>query len=184
MTVVAATRFQLGSIAALVIVVALPAAVARAQKRVHRSPHLEESANIIGFKAGPVAQFTQGESFLGGGISPFYERNVIPGWLEIEAAIAAAWVESETVIAFEVLLKKPFHVNHVVNPYAGLGPEVALLITPHGNRTRFGFVFASGSYFWFREGPWGLDVELAYVLLFDGDPVHELALEAGFAARF
>jgi SAM-dependent methyltransferase len=69
-------------------------------------------------------------------------------------------------VPIEVLLKKPFHANHVVNPYAGLGPELALLFTPHGNRARFGLKFVGGSYFWFREGPWGLDVEIAYVLLF------------------
>jgi len=82
-----------------------------------------------------AALVTEGESALGGGINPFYERNLIPGWLEIEAAVAAVWVEEETVVAFEVLLKKPFHVNEVVNPYAGLGPEVALLITPEGTRS-------------------------------------------------
>lgn len=179
-----ATRFRFGFVAALVTVVALPAAAARAQKSVHRSPHLEESANIVGFKVGPVAQFTEGGSALGGGISPFYERNLIPGWLEIEAAGAAVWVEEETVVAFEVLLKKPFHVNEVVNPYAGLGPEVALLITPEGNRTRFGFKFAGGSYFWFRDGPWGMDVEFGYVVVFDGRPIHEISLAAGIAARF
>jgi hypothetical protein len=182
--VVIPTRLRLGFVAALVTVVALPAAAARAQKSVHRSPHLEESANIVGFKVGPVAQFTEGGSALGGGISPFYERNLIPGWLEIEAAVAAVWVEEETVVAFEVLLKKPFHANEVVNPYAGLGPEVALLITPEGNRTRFGFKFVGGSYFWFREGPWGVDVEFGYVVVFDGHPIHEISLAAGIAARF
>jgi hypothetical protein len=123
-------------------------------------------ANITGFKAGPIAQFTQGKGNIGGGISVYYERNLIAGWLEIEPAIAAFWVEDETVVPIEVLLKKPFHANHVVNPYAGLGPELALLFTPHGNRARFGLKFVGGSYFWFREGPWGLDVEIAYVLLF------------------
>ena len=98
--------------------------------------------------------------------------------------MAVTWLEQETVVAFEVLLKKPFHVNEVVNPYAGLGPEVALLLTPHGNRTRFGFKFAGGSYFWFRESAWGLDVEITYVVLFDGHPIHELALGAGVAVRF
>ena len=160
------------------------AATACAQKRVHRSPHLEETGNIAGFKVGPVAQFTRGESALGVGISPFYERNIIPGWLEIEAAFVAVWLEHETGVVFEVLAKKPFHANEVINPYAGLGPEVAILITPEGNRTRFGLKFTGGSYFWFREGPWGLDVELGYVVLFDGQAIHELALEGGFAARF
>ncbi len=75
-------------------------------------------------------------------------------------------------------------MNEVINPYTGLGPEVALLFTPHGNRTRFALKFVGGSYFWFRDGPWGLDVELTYVVLFDDHLVHELALEAGFAARF
>ena len=69
-------------------------------------------------------------------------------------------------------------------PYAGFGPELALLFTPHGNRARFGLKFVGGSYFWFGEGPWGLDLEIAYVLLFDDHIVHEFALETGFAFRF
>jgi hypothetical protein len=157
---------------------------ARAQKHFHRSPHLEETANIIGFKAGPVAQFTEGEGFIGGGISVYYERNLIAGWLEIEPAIAAFWVEDETVVPIEVLLKKPFHANPMINPYVGLGPELALIFAPHGNRARFGLKFVGGSYFWFREGPWGLDLELGYVLLFDDQLVHELAVETGFGFRF
>lgn len=157
---------------------------AHAQKHFHRSPHLDETANITGFKAGPVLQFTQGKSYIGGGISAFYERNLVPGWLEIEPAIAVFWVEEETILPVEVLLKKPFHANHVINPYAGFGPEVAFIFTPHGNRTKFGLKFVGGSYFWFKEGPWGLDLEVAYVLLFDDHTVHELALETGFAFRF
>jgi len=181
----AKTRVRLGVVALLFAVVAFPAAVVRAQRSAHRSPHLEETANIIGFKAGAVAQFTDGEGGgLGGIISGFYERSLIPGWLEIEGAIAAAWVESETVVGFEVLLKKPFHANEVINPYIGLGPEVAIVIMPESNRTRYGFKVAGGSYFWFHEGPWGLDAEMAYVALFDGQVIHELSLEAGFTARF
>ena len=101
-----------------------------------------------------------------------------------EPAIAVFWVEEETVVPIEVLLKKPFHANHVVNPYAGFGPELALIFAPHGNRARFGLKFVGGSYFWFREGPWGVDLEIAYVLLFDDHTVHEFALETGFAFRF
>ena len=157
---------------------------AHAQKHFHRSPHLDETANITGFKAGPVAQFTQGKGYIGGGISVYYERNLIAGWLEIEPAIAVFWVEDEIVVPIEVLLKKPFHANHVINPYAGFGPELALIFAPHGNRARFGLKFVGGSYFWFREGPWGVDLEIAYVLLFDDHTVHEFALETGFAFRF
>ncbi len=138
-------------VALLVAVVAFPTAVAGAQKPMHRSPHLEESANIIGFKVGAIAQFTDGE---GGGvgaiISPFYERNVIPGWLEIEAAMAAAWVESESIVGFEVLLKKPFRVNERIDAYVALGPEVAIVFKPEGNRTQYGFKVSGGSYFWFQ----------------------------------
>jgi hypothetical protein len=157
---------------------------AHAQKAFHRSPHLDETANIIGFKAGPVAQFGQGEGKMGGGISAYYERNLIAGWLEIEPAIAVFWVDEETIVPIEVLLKKPFHANEVINPYTGMGPELALIFTPHGNRARFGLKFVGGSYFWFGEGPWGMDLEIAYVLLFDDHTVHELALETGFAFRF
>ncbi len=84
----------------------------------------------------------------------------------------------------EVLLKKPFHANEVINPYIGLGPEVAIVIMLESNRTRYGFQVAGGSHFWFHEEPWGLDAEMAHVALFDGQGDHELSLEAGFTARF
>lgn len=46
----------------------------------HRSPHTEETANIVGLKGGAVARFKQGEAFGGGSVIPFYEHTLIPGW--------------------------------------------------------------------------------------------------------
>jgi len=150
----------------------------------HRSPHLEESANIVGLKGGLIGQFNDGESFLGGGFVPFYERNVVPGWLEIELALPAGWVEEERIVGLEVFFKKPFHVNEGVNPYVGLGPNLSVIIAPEETRTRFGLVWAAGSYFWFRGGQWGFDIEAVYLLIFDTSLTHELALEIGPTFRF
>ncbi len=150
----------------------------------HRSPHMEETSNIVGLKAGIVSVFDKERRAVGGGFSPFYERNVVPGWLEIEAAIAVSWFENETVVGFDLFAKKPFHVNEVVNPYVGLGPNLSIIIAPEETRTRFGILATAGSYFWFGGDAWGLDVEVVYLLLFDNNLTHELAVEVGPTFRF
>ena len=50
----------------------------------HRSPHAEETRNIVGLTGALVNQFREGEHSLGGSLIPFYERNIIHGWLKIE----------------------------------------------------------------------------------------------------
>lgn len=65
-----------------------------------------------------------------------------------------------------------------------VGPNVSILISPEKTITRFGILATAGSYFWFRESPWGLDLEVVYLLLFDSDLVHELAVEFGPVFRF
>jgi hypothetical protein len=150
----------------------------------HRSPHMEDSANIVGLKAGIVNSFNRERHAVGGGFSLFYERNLIPGWLEIEAASSAIWIENETVIEFDLFAKKPFHVNEVVNPYVGLGPNVSIIIAPHETRTRFGIHATAGSYFWFGGDAWALDVEVLYLMLFADILTHDLTVEVGPAFRF
>jgi len=177
-------RLRRSAAAALGALAALALAVPAGAQTMHRSPHREETANIVGLKGGFVSAFRQGRSAVGGGLSPFYERNIIPGWLELEAAMAFSWIEDETVIGFDLFAKKPFHVNESVNPYVGLGPNVSILIGPEETIARFGIVATAGSYFWFRESPWGLDLEVVYLLLFDSDLVHELAVEFGPIFRF
>ncbi|MEM8605996.1 MAG: hypothetical protein AAGF92_02775 [Myxococcota bacterium] len=155
-------------------------------KGMHRSPHIEEeTANIVGIKGGFVSVFSGGEYVPGGNVGPFYERNVIPGWLELEAAIAVTFVEDETVLGFDLFAKKPFHVNEQVNPYVGLGPNASIIFSPESTVTRFGILMVGGSYFWLgHDHQWGFDVELVYLLLFDSDLTHELTLEVGPAFRF
>ncbi len=75
-------------------------------------------------------------------------------------------------------------MNEVVNPYLGLGPNLSIIIAPEETRTRFGILATVGSYFWFGGDAWGLDVEVVYLLLFDNNLTHELAVEVGPAFRF
>jgi len=145
---------------------------------------MEETANIVGLKSAIIGQFDKERRAVGGGFGPFYERNVVPGFLEIEAAIVAAWIENETVVGFDLFAKKPFHANEVVNPYVGLGPNLTIIIGPEETRTRFGILATAGSYFWFGGDAWGLDVEVVYLLLFDNNLTHELAVEVGPTFRF
>ena len=150
----------------------------------HRSPHIEETANIVGLKGGPLGVFNEGERAFGGAFSPFYERNVVPGWLEIEAAMAFGWVEAESVIAFDLFAKKPFHVGEGINPYVGLGANLSIVVGAEETRTRAGILWTAGSYFWFRAGRWGLDVEAVYLLLFAAGLTHEVSFEVGPVFRF
>ena len=88
---------------------------------------MEETANIVGLKSAIIGQFDKERRAVGGGFGPFYERNVIPGFLEIEAAIVAAWIENETVVGFDLFAKKPFHANEVVNPDRVIEDNIRLL---------------------------------------------------------
>ncbi len=150
----------------------------------HRSPHLEETANIVGLKVGVVNSFNKERHAVGGGLNAFYERHLIPGWLEIEGGMSAAWFRDETVVEFDLFAKKPFHINEVVNPYVGLAPNVSITISPEETRTRFGIHASAGSYFWFGGGRWGLDTEVLYLLLFGSHLTHDLTVEIGPAFRF
>jgi hypothetical protein len=171
--------------AAWLLLVLLVSRPAQGQSEtVHRSPHKEETVNIIGIKGGPVNVFREGGHAIGGGFSPFYERNVIPGWLEIEAAAAFVWVDEDTVVSFEVFVKKPFHVSESINPYVGLGPSLSVVISPEETRAHAGILGTLGSYFWPRASHWGVDVELVYLLLFEGGLAHELTFEVGPVVRF
>lgn len=181
--------------AAIASSVAFAVASPAAAQAMHQSPHMEETSNIVGLKGGLVGAFNDGHSALGGGFSPFYERNLIHGWLELETALVVAFTDRERVVGFDVFLKKPFHANQKVNPYVGIGPNVAILIGPEEGedpgagevrevRTRAGLLLTAGSYFWFGEGRWGLDAELVYLLLFNDGLTHELAVEVGPSFRF
>lgn len=161
-----------------------PRAFAQSLHPMHRSPHHEESANIVGLKGGAIGVFSDGEATPGASLSPFYERNLIEGWLELEGALVFSWAGEETIIGIDVFAKKPFHVNEVINPYAGLGPNVSFIIRPEETVTRFGLLATVGSYFWFGGGDWAFDIEVVYLLLFDNSLTHELAVEIGPAFRF
>ncbi|MGB5812642.1 MAG: hypothetical protein WBG86_19060 [Polyangiales bacterium] len=152
----------------------------------HKSPHVDdETANIVGLKGGLVNVFSSGEHALGGGLSPFYERNLIPGWLELEAALALTWIDNETVLGFDLFAKKPFHINETVNLYVGVGPNMSVIFGREETETRFGVLATAGSYLWFGVGHrWGIDIELVYLALFDSNLTHELTLEVGPVFRF
>lgn len=167
------------------------AETARAQT-MHRSPHKEETANIVGLKGVVTGQFNRTRNAVGGGFSAFYERNLIPGWLEVEGAFASVWFEDETAFSFDLFFKKPFHVNETINPYVGIGPNVSIVLAQEQEEeinttvrsTQFGLLFNAGSYFWFGRHRWGLDVEVVYILVFASELIHELAFEIGPAFRF
>jgi len=151
--------------------------------RVHRSPHLEETKQLVGVKGIFASGFKDGESELGGGLGLFYERTLIEGWLELEINPSVLWVEAEPVFALDVLAKKSFFAHESANPYVGFGPAVVVAFGEEETKARFGLSTAVGSYFW----PWkrfGFDFDVVYTALLTGGVIHELTVQFGPVARF
>ena len=150
---------------------------------IHKSPHLEETKQLVGIKGIGASGFEDGKSEFGGGFGVFYERTVIEGWLELEFNPSFLWVEGKRVVSTDVLAKKSFFAHESVNPYVGLGPAVVVTIGDEKTKTRFGLSAAVGSYFW----PWervGFDFDVVYTVQLTSGIVHELTLQFGPVVRF
>lgn len=148
----------------------------------HRSPHEEGTAWIAGAKALVLTEFeAEGESATGFGFGVSCERNVVHGWLEIEAVLSAAHVEETWLLPIDLLFKKPFHFGHV-QPYIGVGPAMTLN-ADHLDEPAFGAAFALGAYLWFGDHA-GLDVELSYSIVSEAAIIQEFIVAVGPAVRF
>lgn len=150
---------------------------------VHRSPHTEETEQIVGIMGIQASEFSEGDSLFGGGFGVFYERTIIEGWLELEINPSILWVEGDRVVGLDVLAKKSFFAHHTTNPYVGLGPGVFVEIGEEETTTRFGISAAVGSYFW----PWehfGFDLDVVYAAQLTSGVVHELTVQFGPVGRF
>ncbi|MGF1466836.1 MAG: hypothetical protein ACFCGT_11950 [Sandaracinaceae bacterium] len=163
---------------------------------VHRSPHTENTRFILGLKGAQLTAFINGREQeegelvpvpspqAAGGVQAFFETTLVEGVAELELGFSTFIFADETELPFDVLLKKPFCLNHVVQMYLGIGGTVSTVIDRQGNTdVGGGGIFAFGTYLWVTEN-FGFDLEADYALIgVAGDTVHELTLGFGPALR-
>ena len=87
------------------------------------------------------------------------------------------------VAPFDVLLKHPFHVSPLVNPYLGLGASLHLESYDGRREVLFALPFVVGTYLWWNRTV-GLDVEVGYKLIFHSHLSHELEFSVGPVLQF
>jgi hypothetical protein len=130
-----------------------------------------------------LGSFKGSESERHVGLGGFLEFSAIHHWLEIEFGLRMVNGKDGLEMPFDVIFKKPFHLNSWMHPYVGLGPTV--LFTPGSNESaaHFGLATALGSYFWLSEHA-GLSAELNYNLLSDSGALHEVGGAAGIVLGY
>ena len=112
-----------------------------------------------------------------------YERTLVPSWLELEYSLNLLVAPDGPHLPIDVVLKKPFHVSHIVDPYIGLGPSLTIGL----GEEKFaapGGIASAGVYLWARERM-GVMLEVDYAVVYElGDIVHEAEGTAGAVLRF
>lgn len=120
-----------------------------------------------------------------GGFGIFYERTLVPEWLELELSANILWTRTGPHVPLDVVFKKPFHVSHRFDPYVGIGAAVTLGL----GEERFvapGIVGTVGWYTWINAR-WGWLVEFDYAASAEPAPegwVHEIEGTTGPLVRF
>ena len=117
------------------------------------------------------------------GVSVFYERLLIPKWLELEINVGLVDGAAGLQMPIDLLFKKPFHVNRRLTPYLSLGP--ALEVFPRGDRSPLlGVTGGLGVYLWLSRD-FGVDLELDYTAHFLGPGLeHVTTLGVGPVLHF
>lgn len=160
--------------------------------------HREHSRNLIGAKFYNVNIFQAGErdeagdevtgersfavySLLGAGV--FYEREVVPDWLELELNVLVLTDRRATVVPFEFFFKKSWHASRRATPYIGVGPTLDLLFEAGRAHPFFGLSATAGSYVWISRS-FGIDLDIGYSAVFERHVAHELNLGVGPVFQF
>ncbi len=140
---------------------------------VYGGDHKPHTRNLVGAKAlmvtslattGAAAGDEHGHGAGGptttSGVSVFYERELVPKWLEIEVNVGLIDGAAGLQLPIDLLLKKPFHLHRRVTPYISIGPAIELF--PRGDRPPLpGITGGVGAYLWLSRD-FGLDIELDY----------------------
>lgn len=119
---------------------------------------------------GPVGR-KEATAAIGGGV--FGEYTIIPSWLQAEASVRFLAEGSEKlVMPVDLLLKKPFELDHGAEAFIAAGGTIVPVLSGEGE-TAGGLATAVGSYFWLNQHA-GLAFELNYNLIAEAELVHEL----------
>jgi hypothetical protein len=134
---------------------------------------------LVGAKGTYLMSFPHGEIHHLGGGGVFFEIVLIQRWLEMEFSVKGLTGGHGAVLPIEVLLKIPFHVNEVFEPFVGLG----LAVVPsfgEENEVFFGGVAEVGAHIWVHPS-WSLLAAVGYGLTYEHGLVNEAAVSLGFA---
>lgn len=159
-----------------------PAAAPHADAHEEKGEHEGEErrwvfgAAFVGL--GPVAQKEEATAAIGGGV--FGEYTFVPGWFQAEVGVRfLAEGKEKTVMPIDILLKKPFELDHSAEAFIAAGATIVPTIAGEGETTA-GVATAVGSYFWVSQHV-GLVFEVNYNLLFEEEPLSELGGAVGIA---
>lgn len=164
----------------------------------HGGTHKEHTRNLVGAKFYNINIFEVGSRDEAGELEPgtrpvtvypmlgaglFYERELVRNWLEIELNVLFLTDPHATIVPIELFFKKPWHVHRSVTPYVGAGPTLDILLEERRPFVFFGLSATAGAYFWITRS-FGFDLDIAYTLVFERIPAHELGLGFGPVIHF
>lgn len=165
------------------------------QPQMHDAEHAEHDVgcqlhwhNLFGVKAIVVAAVPHDEPSEvegQGGFGLLYERTLIRGWLELEVSANALFLADGrgAHLPVDVLLKKPFHFGHIVDPYVGIGAAVTVAL----GEEQFvapGVIGTLGAYFWVHPR-FGVLGEVDYAAVAEPERwQHEIEVSSGAVFRF
>jgi hypothetical protein len=165
--------------ASLLLAISLTCAPALADTPAHI-----EDENLAGLKLTTLTSLQGHDEPTALGSTLFYERTLIHHWLELEVAVAGLFNAEHAVWPLDLIAKTPLGFSHLnLEPYLGFGPTLDLVMGEHESHWYPGLVATAGGYFWFSDHL-GVDLDLAYSLLFEEHNVHELLTSAGLVAHF
>ena len=135
----------------------------------HR-PHHRYFLGVLGTGLAVLADEGTSSHF---GVGAFFEIEAIAGWLEFELSLRVLSAQTGVELPIELLIKKPFHVNHWFHPFLGIGPALVPAFLDEGNSVHGGGAAAVGAHFWITSDV-ALMAEFNYNLIYDNGLVHEL----------
>ncbi len=153
--------------------------------------HVDEAhhgKNLLGVKVSSLTAFhrltlSDMGDHLVFGAGPFYERELVPGVLEVEVAVLLFRGRGTTVMPVEVLLKKPFHASEHFTGYVGVGPTLDFVFEDGERRVLPAIVAAGGGYVW-ANSHIGVDVEVAVGHVFERPGLQEVVFATGPVLHF
>jgi hypothetical protein len=152
----------------------------------HGGAHEHHNHYFVGANGMVLAAFSKEPTEVKFGGGAFFEFTVVPNWLEIEIGVHVLKAPEKLELPIDVLLKKPFHVNHWFHPYVGLGPtivpEFVAANEKEGKAARTeldgGVAIVAGSYFWLHPHV-GLSLEINNNILFAHGIIDEFGGSGG-----